>query len=308
MVTLEGVNAKAQRAEDEIERLAKDIVDSCEAQRSLFSEELRPDIGDKIWVFRGETPIVPIEYSVRLGEVIYNLRSALDQLVWQLVHANYKAPGRHNEFPILDDKSRFNEAVKSKLKGVSQESSDKIKEMQPFCENDEWSALKTLHSLCNIDKHRSVIFPHYMLDRCSVRFFERGDPTIKPLVRVLSADERVLKKDMIVYSVQPLDAGCEVNLFVDMKLRGSDSLDPKKYLNMEAVEQQIILVLKDCMSTVRNVIDSLSGEIQKHPLFGRRPPLYGLQAYETSLERSPGLPYDDRDELVRQSLKDLGEL
>ena len=147
MVTLEGVNAKIQRAQDEIERLARDIADSCEAQRSLFSEELRPDVGDKIWVFRGETPIVPIEYSVRLGEIVYNLRSALDQLVWQLVHANYKTPGRHNEFPILDDESRFNEAVKSKLKGVSQKSSDKIKEMQPFCENDEWDALKTLHSL-----------------------------------------------------------------------------------------------------------------------------------------------------------------
>ena len=77
MVTLEGVNAKAQRAQDEIERLARDISDSCEAQRSLFSEELRPDVGDKIWVFRGETPIVPIEYSIRLGEIVYNLRSAL---------------------------------------------------------------------------------------------------------------------------------------------------------------------------------------------------------------------------------------
>ena len=280
MVTLEGINAKIQRAQDEIERLAKDIADSCEAQRALFSEELRPDVGDKIWVFRGETPIVPIEYSVRLGEIIYNLRSALDQLVWQLVHANYKTPGRHNEFPIFEDESRFNEAVKSKLKGVSQESSDKIKEMQPFCENDEWDALKTLHSLCNTDKHRSVIFPHYMLDRCSVRFFERGDPTIKPLVRFHSADERVLKKDMIAYSVQPLDAGCEVNLFVDMKLKGSDSLDPEKYLNMEAEEQQIILVLKDCSSTVQSVINCFRAEVQKHPLFGRRPPLTGLVSLE----------------------------
>ena len=69
---------KSNGQQDEIERLAKDIADSCEAQRALFSEELRPDFGDKIWVFRGETPIVPIEYSIRLGEIIYNLRSALD--------------------------------------------------------------------------------------------------------------------------------------------------------------------------------------------------------------------------------------
>ena len=309
MVTLEGINAKIQRAQDEIERLAKDILDSCEAQRALFSEELRPDVGDKIWVFRGETPIVPIEYSIRLGEIVYNLRSALDQLVWQLVHANYKIPHHRNEFPIYDDETRFSEAVKSKLKGVSQEALDKIREMQPFRENDKWDALKTLHSLCNIDKHRSVILPVYMLDRCSVRFFGRGDPTIKPHVRSFrSVNEPELKKDMIVYSIQPLDAGCEINLFVDMKLEGSDSLDPEKYLNMASDEQQVILVLKDSMSTVWNVINSLSGEIQKHPLFGRRPPLYGLKAYKTSLERSPGLPYDDRDELVRMFLERSGDL
>lgn len=309
MVTLEGVNAKLQRAQDEIERLAKDIADSCEAQRSLFSEELCPDVGDKIWVFRGETPIVPIEYSVRLGEVVYNLRSALDQLVWQLVHANYKTPGRHNEFPILDNESRFNDVANSKLKGVSQESSDKIKEMQPFRENEEWDALKTLHSLCNTDKHRSVILPHYMLDRCSVRIFGRGDPTVKPHVRSLcSSAERELKTDMVVYSIQPLDLKCEINLFVDMKLSGSGRFDPKKYLDIESDEQQVILILKDCLSTVGAVVDSLSGEVQKHPLFGRRPPLYGMQAYELNLERSPGLPYDDRDELVRLLLKTRGEL
>ena len=78
MITLEEVNAKLQRAQDQIEQLLRDIASSCETQRSLFSEELRPDIGDKIWIFRGETPVVPIEYSIRLGEILYNLRSSLD--------------------------------------------------------------------------------------------------------------------------------------------------------------------------------------------------------------------------------------
>ena len=181
-----------------------------------------------------------------MGEVVYNLRSALDQLVWQLVHANYKAPGRHNEFPILDDESRFNEVVKSKLKGVSQESSDKIKEMQAFRENDEWDALKTLHALCNTDKHRSVIFPFYTLDRCYIVYHGGGDPTVKPHVH--SFDTPELKKDSIYHAIRPPDANFEVNLFVDMKLKGSEGLDPMKYLNMESDEQQVILVLRDCFS------------------------------------------------------------
>ena len=304
MVTLEGINAKVQRAQDEIERLAKDIADSCEAQRSLFSEELRPDVGDKIWVFRGETPIVPIEYSVRLAEVIYNLRSALDQLVWQLVHANYKAPGRHNEFPILDDEPRFNEAVKSKLKGVSQKSLSKIKEMQPFGENDEWGAFKTLHSLCNTDKHRSVIFPFYSVDRCNVTYHGGGDPDIKPHVNLIHVSE--LRKDSIAFSTRPPDANFAITLFVDMKLSGSDTLDIKKYMNVESDEQQVILVLRDCFSAVRSAIDCLSGEIQKHPLFGKRPLLLGLQSVD--FERPSFIQEDNYNDLMRQLFEDLDEL
>ena len=299
MVTLEGVNAKIQRAQDEIERLAKDIADSCEAQRALFSEELRPDVGDKIWVFRGETPIVPIEYSVRLGEIVYNLRSALDQLVWQLVHANYKTPGRHNEFPILDDESRFNEVVKSKLKGVSQGSSTKIKEMQPFCENDEWSVLKTLHSLCNIDKHRSVIFPYYIVDR----FALVNNNPINVQVRFFISE---LKKDAILLSIQPADVNLEANPSINMILKAFDVLNPEKYRDKKSDEPQIILILKDCLLTVKSVIDYLSVEIQKHHLFGKRPPWVGLQSVD--FDRPTFISEDIHNESMQQLFKDLGEL
>ena len=214
-----------------------------------------------------------------------------------------KAPSHRNEFPIFDDESRFNNVVKTKLAGVSQQSLAIIKEMQPFRKDDKWSALKTVHSLCNIDKHRSVILPLYMLDRCSVTYRGGGDPSMKPLVRSShSSMKPELRKDMIAYSVQPPDAIFEINLFVDMKLEGSDGLDPEKYLDMKSNEQQVILVLKDCMSTVRAAIDCLSGEIQKHPLFGRRPPLYGVKSVNISME---GLVDALSGELKQQYLRDL---
>ena len=320
MVTLEGVNAKIQRAQDQIERLARDIEASCEDQRALFSEELRPDVGDKIWIFRGETPIVPIEYSIRLGEILYNLRSSLDQLVWQLTHANYRVPTHRHEFPIFDDESRFNNAVKTKLAGVSLRSLARIKEMQPFRRNDKWSALKTLHSLCNIDKHRSVIFQYYTLDRCSAKYCGGGDSTIKPHLKIPSRLSQIfnnsdsainvglirqseLKKDTIAYAVQPPDTKIEINLFIDMQLADFNGHDAKKYLDMESDEQQVILVLKDCMSTVQAAIDCLSEEIQQHPLFGKRPPLLGLKAVDVSVETSDPLI----DDMVRQLFRDLGE-
>lgn len=308
MVTLEGVNAKIQRAQDQIERLARDIEASCDDQRALFSEELRPDVGDRIWIFRGETPVVPIEYSIRLGEIVYNLRSSLDQLIWQLVHANYKAPSHRNEFPIFDDESRFNDAVRTKLAGVSQQSLAKIKEMQPFSQDEKWSALKTLHSLCNIDKHRSVILPFYMLDRESVIYHGGGDPSIKPHVRsFFSTMEPELRKDAIALSVQPPDAKFEINLFVDMKLTGFNGLDPMKYQDTNSDEQQVILVLRDCISTVQVVIDCLSGEILKHPLFGRRPPLHGLVSLNMETGREGMIDSRD-DESQRQFFESLEEI
>ena len=305
MVTLEGINAKLQRAQDQIEQLSRDIASSCETQRSLFSEELQPDVGDRIWIFRGETPVVPIEYSIRLGEIVYNLRSSLDQLIWQLVHANYKAPSHRNEFPIFDEESRFNNVVRTKLAGVSQQSLARIEEMQPFRQNDKWSALKTLHSLCNIDKHRSVIFPHYTLDRCSIIYHGGGDPTIKPHLHIIHVPE--LKKDAIVYSVRPPDAKFEINLFVDMKLNNSDAFDSGKYIDMNSDEQQVILVLRDCISTVQAVIDCLSGEIQKHPLFGKRPALYGLISLNMETGREGMIDSRD-DESQRRFFESLEEI
>ena len=324
MVTLEGINAKLQRVQDQIEQLSRDIASSCETLRLSFSEELRPDVGDRIWIFRGETPVVPIEYSVRLGEIVYNLRSSLDQLIWQLVHANYKAPSHRNEFPIFDDESRFNNVVKTKLAGVSQQSLARIKKMQPFTGNEKWSALKTVHSVCNIDKHRSVIFPYHTLDRCSVTYCGGGDSTIKPHLNIASWTSHIfnnsdstinvglicqseLKKDTIAYAVQPPDTKIEINLFIDMQLAGFDGLDAKKYLDMESDEQQVILVLRDCMSTVQAAIDCLGGEIQKHPLFGRRPTLSGLVSLEMETGRE-GLIDSRNDESQRQFFESLEEI
>ena len=304
MVTLEGVNAKLQRAQDQIEQLACDVRESCNTLQGLFSEELRPDVGDRIWIFRGDTPVVPIEYSVRLGEIVYNLRSSLDQLIWQLVNANYRIPSHRNEFPVFDDELRFNKAEKTKLAGISLRCLAKIKEMQPFRKNDKWSALKTVHSLCNMDKHRSVIFPFYTIDRSSVQYLGGGNPNAKPLIHsFISSSGPELRKNEIAYSVQPPDVALEVKLFVDMKLEGSNSLDPKKYVDTDSDEQQVILVLRDCLSTVQKAIDCLSDDVQEHPLIGRRPPLFGLKAVDVSVNTSDPL----LDDMVRRLFRELGE-
>ena len=131
----------------------------CADIRKSIVHKVREDADRHVWVFRGATPHVPIEWSVILGEILYNLRSALDHLVWQLVVANGQTAGHHNAFPIVNSERAWQKATK-RLEGVTSEVKEKIRCLQPytgglnlpFDVRNFWK----LHSLCNIDKHRHL--------------------------------------------------------------------------------------------------------------------------------------------------------
>ena len=136
----------------------------CADIRPSIAHEVHEDADEQVWVFRGETPNVPIEWSVRLGEILYNLRSALDHLAWQLVLANGQAPGRHNAFPIVKTEEIWKKQAKGQwaLSGASQSAVDMVRRLQPFTGGIglpfNVRGFWELHSLCNIDKHRHLIF------------------------------------------------------------------------------------------------------------------------------------------------------
>ena len=81
--------------------------------------EVREDVDKQVWVYRGEVPTAPISWSVSFGEILYNLRSSLDHLVWQLVLANGQTPGRHNAFPITNDAQGWEKVKENPLNGVN---------------------------------------------------------------------------------------------------------------------------------------------------------------------------------------------
>ena len=160
MPTLEAVDAKIDRARSELRLLKADIAAFCEERARLIVREQRGN-EDERWVYRGDRPKAPIQWSVRAGEFAYNLRSALDHLVWQLVLDNGKRPDKRNRFPIQHkyDASNF----KSSLRGVSQAVKDYIKSVQPcgIAEREYHSdfgrvgtGLEMLNEICNRDKHR----------------------------------------------------------------------------------------------------------------------------------------------------------
>ena len=156
LIVIEGIRAKIQRAHSGLQSLAFDIDKFCTLQSQQIEHQIFEEAGKQTWTYRGN-PQIPIEFSVRVGEIVYNLRSALDHLVWQLVLLNEAEPGGHNEFPIFCNKAKYAQAIKRDLKGVSPGAQSHIKAYQPFqMHGGIGSQLWMLYNISTIDKHRHL--------------------------------------------------------------------------------------------------------------------------------------------------------
>ena len=162
MPVLEAVDAKIERARSELRFLKADIAAFCEERARLIVREECDDDQER-WVYRGDTPKAPIQWSIRAGEFAYNLRSALDHLVWQLVLANGGCPSRDNQFPIQRHANPC--SFKNNLRGVSPNVVQYIQSVQPYQITDQeyppdsdrvCRGLAMLHEINNMDKHRHL--------------------------------------------------------------------------------------------------------------------------------------------------------
>ena len=164
----QGINARIDRADKQIETLGADIDELCSGIRRSIVHEIDRDAGEQRWIYRDATPDIPIEWSIRSGEILYNLRSALDYIVWQLVLTNEETPTRYTQFPILDKEADWtNRQTERSLRGVASKHKTTIRFLQPFNpflqlrvrgEIRPFNAkvFRTLHELCNVDKHRHL--------------------------------------------------------------------------------------------------------------------------------------------------------
>ncbi|PIR38313.1 MAG: hypothetical protein COV34_01760 [Candidatus Zambryskibacteria bacterium CG10_big_fil_rev_8_21_14_0_10_42_12] len=98
---------------------------------------------------------VPVDITLLACEVIQNLRSSLDHLVYKAFKtdpANNKKDGSRICFPINDSKEGYDLEKNKKIVGVPQAIRDKIDVYKPYKEGN--IILWQLHKLNNIDKHR----------------------------------------------------------------------------------------------------------------------------------------------------------
>jgi hypothetical protein len=117
------------------------------------------------------------ELSIRVGEFIYNLRAALDHLVFALAwHDTGKKPtGSHErklQFPIEDRKKSFDGRRNTLLKGVFDGNVALIERYQPY-KRCHW--IGVLRDLSNTDKHRELLSLAGALDTYGGEWFASLD-------------------------------------------------------------------------------------------------------------------------------------
>ena len=276
MPTLEAVDAKIERARSELRLLKADIAAFCEERARLIVRE-ECDDERELWVYRGDTPKEPIQWSVRAGEFAYNLRSALDHLVWQLVEVNGKRPRSRSAFPI-QHKSNSG-ALKNQLRGVNQSATDYIESVQPFTisEREYYSdsdrvakGLLMLHKLCNIDKHRHLVVVNAFWSghqpKVVPRISQYQLPNLGANTYLIPEGMRVITQELV--NGQALIETCGIRDWEYLELRVDAYFDEEATKEMAARDQNgdvlpVPLILDACIDSVEMVVGHLRKEFRQ---------------------------------------------
>ena len=164
---LAGCEAKLERAKVHFNSLDTAATEFFEAKSKAYRIVTEVDVETSRFVGRVRiTDEFPLGWSVIVGDILQNLRAALDHLLWQLVLANGCTPGFGNSFPIFDklppEDPSHPERVRwdRHIKGVHSGAVGFIEFCQPYNGLNgpgTQHTLTGLRRLSNEDKHRTLV-------------------------------------------------------------------------------------------------------------------------------------------------------
>lgn len=141
---------------------AKYHLDEFRSACSAFAETQPYELFDEIDQATGEyvhririLRDIPGELSTIVGDVVHNLRSALDQTVCALVRENRRQVSKSNAFPVAPNAAKFEEACVGRLKNVSEKAANYIRQLKPY--QGGTTELWVLSELDNMDKHNEIV-------------------------------------------------------------------------------------------------------------------------------------------------------
>jgi hypothetical protein len=147
-IALAKILVKTERAKkhlDDVENIASEVWDD---QVSFFINSQ----GDRIGPEPSRT--IHIDLVTSAGDVVHNLRSALDHLAWQLAHWEGNEPGTMCCFPIARSFKDYESKKARQVAGMSPEAKKAIDDLRPYKYGCE--PLWRIHYLDIVDKHHEA--------------------------------------------------------------------------------------------------------------------------------------------------------
>jgi hypothetical protein len=175
--TLGGCWAKIERAKEQIGYLNGEITTLLNSGAYSVVGECQPE--RQRYVFKVLGPAVPLRIAVIAGEIIHQLRSSFDHVVWALASKNGIADVERIVFPVCSTPERFERAVRNGIiKGVSRSERPLIEALQPYRTPDPPnSILRIVHDLDIADKHRLlVVVTHALIIGNSITITKNSSP------------------------------------------------------------------------------------------------------------------------------------
>jgi hypothetical protein len=155
MRRIANITPKIERAYKHISELKSAILAFKETNPYAVRPQANPQTG-QINYCVAEAPDVPFPVQVISGEIIQNLRSALDYLIVQLLDVEGKKPNTKTGFPVYDSIEKYEADPFGKIKLIRRkESINAITATKPYKGGND--ALWKLHQLNIRDKHHMLI-------------------------------------------------------------------------------------------------------------------------------------------------------
>ena len=151
---LSGIRAKMARSLElliDLDSLMHEYLDSDPVD---LQRQIQPDGLTSVFALLVTTE-PPLDLALRVGEVVHQIRSALDHLANRLVRAAGHQPTRRTSFPIIIRPPRKAVAIHP---GLDPKALSVIDQVQPYHRGHEpdHHPLAVLNELWNIDKHRNL--------------------------------------------------------------------------------------------------------------------------------------------------------
>lgn len=147
---------KLNRADEHLNALDQALKTFIEGKPYSTITEKEPQSGDSLvkLVSQRSPPRGP---STLIGDILFNLRSSLDHLVYALAVLNGATDEQKeaSEFPVFSDRVKFADLAPKKIGGLTPEAWTAIERAQPYYAPDpDRHPIRLLHDLNRIDKHR----------------------------------------------------------------------------------------------------------------------------------------------------------